>query len=223
MAGRHIGRRLRAQGDTPEEYGLHGLDNAALGLLALLIGFTLAMALSRYEARRAGVLDEANAIGTTVLRARLQPEPYRSELDRLLRAYVQTRLDLIRTGDLRSTIARSNALQEQLWNQTAALAAASTQPLMASLFVQTLNDTIDLQQTRITAAEQSHSDGRVRPARGGRRRRLRVHRLQRVARRGPHGARRPDQLRAAGDRDPDHLRPRQPRRAASSASARSRC
>jgi hypothetical protein len=54
--------------------GKQGGDNvstleAVLGLLALMIGFTFAMALSRFEARRDAVLNEANAIGTTALRA----------------------------------------------------------------------------------------------------------------------------------------------------------
>ena len=42
------------------------LEGAVLGLLALMIGFTFAMALSRYEARVDAVANEANAIGTTL-------------------------------------------------------------------------------------------------------------------------------------------------------------
>lgn len=151
VIGKRIGRRVRAGGGTPAEDGLHGLDNAALGLLALLIGFTLAMALSRFETRRSALLDEANSIGTTWLRTTLQPEPFRSDLDRLLRAYVQVRLDLIRDGNAEAAIARSNAIQNALWQEATKLAAASSQPIMASLFIESLNETIDLQQTRITA------------------------------------------------------------------------
>ena len=55
------------------------LEGAILGLLALMIGFTFAMALSRFEARRDAVLNEANAIGTTALRARLLPAPHGAE------------------------------------------------------------------------------------------------------------------------------------------------
>ena len=54
------------------------LEGAMLGLLALMIGSTFAMTLSRFEARRDAVLAEANAIGTTVLRARLLPSPHMS-------------------------------------------------------------------------------------------------------------------------------------------------
>ena len=59
-----------------------------LGLLALMLAFTFSMALTRFEARRDALLNEANAIGTTALRARLLPEPQRSETLKLLREYV---------------------------------------------------------------------------------------------------------------------------------------
>ena len=72
------------------------LEGSILGLLALMIGFTFAVALSRFEARREGVLNEANAIGTTALRARLLPAPHSTECLKLLREYVQLRLDLTR-------------------------------------------------------------------------------------------------------------------------------
>jgi len=61
------------------------LESAMLGLLALMLAFTFSMALTRFEARRDAVLTEANAIGTTALRARLLPEPQRSETLKLLR------------------------------------------------------------------------------------------------------------------------------------------
>jgi len=61
--------------------GLHSrvsaLQAALLGLLALLLGFTFSMALTRFDTRKELVLEEANAIGTTYLRARLLPPPHR--------------------------------------------------------------------------------------------------------------------------------------------------
>ena len=61
--GRSLGTRQK------RGYSVATLEAAILGLLALMISFTFAMALSRYEARREAVLNEANAIGTTALRA----------------------------------------------------------------------------------------------------------------------------------------------------------
>ena len=70
-------------GQRVEDHG--GGDNVAtlkasiLGLLALMIGFTFAMAQTRFDVRRDAILNEANAIGTTALRARLLPSPHNKE------------------------------------------------------------------------------------------------------------------------------------------------
>jgi hypothetical protein len=73
---RRSDRRREATGsalatDNQEGYIVSGV----LGLLALMLGFTLAMAVDRFDTRRTFVLQEANAIGTTYLRAQLLGEP----------------------------------------------------------------------------------------------------------------------------------------------------
>ena len=59
---------------------MSGTGAAMLGLLGLLLGFTLAMAVSRWDERRDVIVDEANAIGTLWLRAGLLEAPLRNEL-----------------------------------------------------------------------------------------------------------------------------------------------
>jgi hypothetical protein len=72
---------------------------AALGLLAFILAFTFGLAAARFDNRRQVLLDEANAIGTTYLRAGVLPE--RSEQIRtLLRDYVSTRLRAVRSGNI---------------------------------------------------------------------------------------------------------------------------
>src|SRR6516162_6251068 len=88
--GRVFGVRAAGRGGND----VSTLEGAVLGLLALMIGFTFAIALSRFEARRDAVLNEANAIGTTALRARLLPAPHGSDALKSLREYVQIRLDI---------------------------------------------------------------------------------------------------------------------------------
>src|SRR4051812_43090401 len=72
-----IGFRVRsAAGSAEGQIGNQEfLLSAVLGLLALLLGFTFSMALNRYDGRRDLVVQEANAIGTTWLRAQLLREP----------------------------------------------------------------------------------------------------------------------------------------------------
>jgi hypothetical protein len=126
--GSEFGWRL---GTRTEGHGASGnifaLEQSLLGLLALIVGFTFLMALTRFEGRREAVLNEANAIGTTALRARLLPEPHRTESLKLLREYAQIRIDYIPTGksfaQLPTLIERSNNIQEALWQQVKALSA----------------------------------------------------------------------------------------------------
>jgi hypothetical protein len=79
--GRCLGVRAGGQGRE----NVSTLVGAIFGLLALMIGFTFAMALTRFEARRDAVLNEANAIETTALRASLLPDPHNAEALKLLR------------------------------------------------------------------------------------------------------------------------------------------
>jgi FtsH-binding integral membrane protein len=131
------------------------LAAAILGLLALMIGFTFSMALSRFEARQDAVLVEANTIGTAALRARLLPEPQRSQTLKLLQDYVKLRVDLtdrtVSREELDAAVANSNALQESLWQQAMAVAAVNTGMVPTGLYIQSLNDMIDSQEKRLTA------------------------------------------------------------------------
>jgi hypothetical protein len=131
------------------------LESAMLGLLALMLAFTFSMALSRFEARRDAVLNEANSIGTTALRARLLPDPYRSETLKLLREYVQIRLDIVQQAtslaESKTIIDRSNTLQEALWQQAKGAASKDSGLIPTGLFIQSLNEMIDDQGKRLSA------------------------------------------------------------------------
>ena len=139
----------------------HGGDNVAmlkasiLGLLALMIGFTFHMAQTRFELRRDAVLNEANAIGTVALRARLLSPPHSTESLALLRDYVKVRLDITRRfpspSELNAAIAKSNAIQEALWQQAKAVAAKDKAMVPTGLFIEGLNEMIDRQAKRVVA------------------------------------------------------------------------
>src|SRR5438045_5368514 len=111
------------------------------------------MALTRFEARREAVLNEANAIGTTALRARLLPAPHREESLKLLREYAQIRI--IPAGksfsELPAIIDRSNHIQEALWQQVKALSAKDNNMVPTGLFILALNELIDNQGKRLSA------------------------------------------------------------------------
>ena len=66
-------------------------------MMALVLAFGLALAMGRYESRRAALVDETNAIGTTYLRAQTLSEPMRTTSLDLLRDYTDTSLALSHT------------------------------------------------------------------------------------------------------------------------------
>jgi hypothetical protein len=157
LVSSEIGRRLAGQsgGQDMGAASISTLEGAIYTLLALMIGFTFAVALSRFESRRDAVLNEANAIGTTALRARLLPQPYRTETLRLLQEYVKVRLDIsqrpVSATELTTAIERSNTIQEALWQQAMTVAAKDNGMVPTGLFIQALNEMIDNQEKRLTA------------------------------------------------------------------------
>jgi hypothetical protein len=150
-AGRALGVRAAGRGGDD----VSTLEAAILGLLALMIGFTFAMALTRFDARREAVVNEANAIGTTALRARLLPAPHNVEINKLLHEYVRTRLDITQhiplTAEFNAAVARWNEIQEALWQQAKIVAAKDNGIVPTGLFIQTLNEMIDNQGKRLDA------------------------------------------------------------------------
>jgi hypothetical protein len=134
-----------------------GIAAAALGLLGLLLGFTLSMAISRYDARRAVIVDEANAIGTLWLRAGLLDGPLESELRSALRDYTDARVDLGRVGSdlgrLRAARERSGKLQGTVWSVVERAAQPGASPAVVSTLVASANEVIDLDELRMSSLE----------------------------------------------------------------------
>ena len=130
------------------------LTGAALGLLALLLAFSFYLALSRYEARRGLVLEEANAIGSAANFALMLPEPAQRPILSLSRDYVAVRIGLgvpFDPAKLDRDIARSVDLQIRLWQQAVAITAAAPQSLPAYRFVASLNEMNNIHEARLTA------------------------------------------------------------------------
>lgn len=155
-----IGFRLKKRNMAAVSAGIEKSDialiiGAVLTLLALLLGFTYAMSESRFEARRQLAIDEANAIGTTYLRAKTLPEPHSSEVQELLRQYTALQVEKIDTmadelAQVRDRDNRAKQLHGLLWAHAIVLAKENANPIIA-LFLQTLNETIDLHAKRLAA------------------------------------------------------------------------
>src|SRR5687767_8952585 len=147
--GYRLGRWRRAHITDEKDQPTAAMVASILGLLALVLGFTFSLAASRFDARRLAVLEEANAIGTTYLRARLLPEPERTQIAKLLREYVDVRVNGVQAGKAEEVIAQSERLHELMWAQAGAAAERDTGSIMTGLFIQSLNDVVDLHGKRV--------------------------------------------------------------------------
>jgi hypothetical protein len=149
-----LGRRFRHRSEhLREPFGV--LQAALLGLVGLVLAFGLALAVGRYDSRRAAVVDDANAIGTTYLRAQTLPEPVRTQSLRLLVRYADTSIRLSRsvpsTAGERRAIADGEALQRELWALAGQALSDAPTASAPRLYVETLNEMIDMQTVRIAA------------------------------------------------------------------------
>ena len=151
--GRLLVRRRRVGKGTD----LETLETAILGMLALMIGFTFAVALSRFDARREALLHEANAIGTAALRARLLPSPHSEEARGLLHEYGEIRLSFIQnmpSGEKRKNAnARLNQIREALWSTIKGVAETEKNIVPIGVFVQAVNEMLDSQGRHTFALE----------------------------------------------------------------------
>lgn len=149
-AGYRIGR-FRSSREHEMETPVGEMVTATLGLLAFILAFTFGLAASRFDTKRQLLVDEANAIGTTYLRAAMLPERG-DEIRALLRTYADVRVAAIAPGKLGESIRRSEDLQARLWEQTVPIALQHPDSVIVGLFVQSLNEVIDLHTKRLTAA-----------------------------------------------------------------------
>jgi hypothetical protein len=149
-AGFFLGKRRAAGGDHEKESSAGAMANASLALLAFLLAFTFGFAANRFEARRSVLIQEVNSIGTTYLRTATLPEAERARPRALLREYVDTRLAGARTSEVDAAIRHSVEIQNQLWDHAAALAERSPGSIVLGLYLQTLNEMIDLHTKRVT-------------------------------------------------------------------------
>ena len=140
--------RARAERTTPEgKAHISALQASLLGLMALLLGFSLSLALGRYDSRSAAVVTEANAIGTAWLRTDLLPEPGRRQVRAALAHYVAIRaqagnVTLVDDATRAQKRGEAEAAFARTWEIASAIARTDPNPATVSV-TNALNDMID--------------------------------------------------------------------------------
>ena len=140
--------RKRAQSfKQGERHDFNIVQAATLTLLALIIGFSFSMAVSRYDQRKNLEEAEANAIGTEYLRADLLPGDSGPRVRDLLRQYLDLRIAFYEEGSTRRVAdmeKQTASVQNELWSAVRARADDHPTPTMA-LVLSGMNDVINAQ------------------------------------------------------------------------------
>lgn len=150
--GYRLGVRRQVKTDEPDKTHANALQSAVLGLLALLLGFSFAMAVSRYENRKTLMVDQANAIGTAYLRGSLLPQPHADRTGALFREYIDTRFlynaSVRGSNGIAEAESRASTIETELWNISRILLTEDPRSQPASLYTQALNDVFDIREKR---------------------------------------------------------------------------
>ena len=153
--GRRVGLARRRRDPDGAHEGTSVIEGALFALLGLMIAFTFSGAAERFDTRRELVVQEVNEIGTAWLRIDLLPEPAHAPMRQLFRDYVDSRLAIyqrVSEGQAyQAEVARSEQLQNAIWELGVSAARESTVPPLAALFLNTTNDMIDMTTTRTGA------------------------------------------------------------------------
>jgi hypothetical protein len=150
--GFRLGRRARERPFKPGKIQIGSVVTASLGLLGFILAFTYGSVISRYDLRKQLVLDEANAVGTTLLRADVLSDVDRAAVYRILDDYVTLRIEVVQ-GDnfdqIEDFLKRSEEMLDGLWFVAVTIAEQHPTPISA-LFMQSVNQVVDLHQARVT-------------------------------------------------------------------------
>jgi hypothetical protein len=149
-AGFRIGRWWQERMPGEQEGPAGVLIGALLGLMAFLLAVTMGLAADRFDARRALVLDEANAIGKAYLQTDYLPQPQADQVRGLLREYLPQRIvdDPAKVPAQRQ---RSHELQTAMWAVMADVARDGPRDDLTSSFGESLTEIVSLSESRVVA------------------------------------------------------------------------
>ena len=151
--GLRLGQYYANKSDDDIKSQTTAIQGGIIGLLALILGFSFNMSLTRFDNRAAAEIAEANAIGTALLRTKLLPAPYDARATALIEAYIDLRLalgqtDLTDIDERRALNAQTGDLQQRIWNTGLEAAEQVPNPVVTGYFVTAVNEMIDAQGFR---------------------------------------------------------------------------
>ncbi len=144
LTGVSVGNYQKKINPDAKAEGVGPLEGALLGLLALLLSFTFSMSASRYDTRRALLIQEANNISTVLSCTALYPESTRNEFRKDLQQYVEARILYQNAGidevKIAETLHDAAKISDRIWQRAADLSKESSTVVPYNLMLSALND-----------------------------------------------------------------------------------
>lgn len=145
-------RKRRGKETSPS-----AIEGSLFGLLGLLLAFTFSMSASRYDARKAIIVDEANDIGTALLRSDLYSDSLRNAFRNDFNNYIKARIDYYEagrdTGLISKAKQRTNDFAALLWSKAATASKDPKNLAATNQMIPALNAMIDATTLREAAGK----------------------------------------------------------------------
>ena len=147
LTGNYIRKKTGTEEKLPE-------TSALIALLFFLLAFTFGMSGDRYDSRRKVVVEEANIIGTAILRSDLYPDSTRILFRNDFKDYVETRISYYEVGADVKGIFKADSLSQiisaKLWKRASTLSKDPANLAATQQMIPALNDMIDITTTRLS-------------------------------------------------------------------------
>jgi len=147
QVGRWWQDRLPGEQEGPTDM----LVGSLLALMAFLLAITMGMASDRFDARRALVLEEANAIQAVYLQAGYLPPAQTDQMRELVREYATLRIASSDQARVMENASISESLHRDMWAIQEEVVQTGYNPDIMSSFGDTLTDLITIHERRIVA------------------------------------------------------------------------
>jgi len=158
--GHQIGRYTLSHFHNAVDKSLGPMVGSVLATLAFVLAFSFSMAASRFDLRKQNVLVETNVINTAYMRADLLDPPHKTEVQRILREYIDIRLQGIESGNREIAMASSLELHRLLWSEATTMVRENPTLLNARL-AESIIDIINTHEKRLTAATRNRIPGSI--------------------------------------------------------------
>ena len=167
--GFRFGSRTSGKAVKLQAAQVRAIMGASLGLAAFMLAFTFAISQSHYELRVQNMVEEARLVRNAFLQAEFMNQHDRLEARRLLRRYIQDRIQIEaltrqhKAGEVQALVKQSEEIQSELW-QLAVASERKTNGQDNTLqerqhFVGLVTGLIDIHAQRLQAALMNRISG----------------------------------------------------------------